>query len=207
MSTTPSKAPVRARPKPPAWLRIAIDYGALLAFIAAVVLRHGIDEVATIVLMVGSVLAVAIGWLIERRLAPLPLMSAIFSLVFGGLTLIFHDKNILKMKLTFFEGAMALAMVGGLALGRNPLKALLGDTVKLPDAAWRTLTIRYAGFFAVAAIANEIVWRNTSDVTWAWFKGGVGVAAVLFSVTQTPFLMKHMQTDAPDPVEPPDTGF
>jgi intracellular septation protein len=188
------------------WARIGVDYGALIAFGAAVVIRHGIDDVATIVLMVASVVAVAIGYALERRLAPLPLMSAIFSLVFGGLSLIFHDKSLLKMKLTFFEGGMAAAMLGGLALKRNPLKLLLGDAIKLPDDAWRTLTYRYAGFFAAAAIANEFVWRTQSDLTWVWFKGGVMAAAAVFSIAQTPFIMKYMAAEA-EPVEPPDTGF
>jgi intracellular septation protein len=204
---TAEPSPVPTKPKPSPWIRYAIDYGALGAFILTVVVRHGIDDVATIVLMATSVLAVIAGYVLERRLAPLPLVSAVFSVFFGGLTLIFHDKSFVKMKLTFMEGGLAAAMVAGLATGRNPLKALLGDSFRLSDQAWRVLTMRYAGFFALAAVANEFVWRNTSDTTWAWFKGGVGIAAVVFSITQTPFLMKHMQTDAPEPVEPPDTGF
>ena len=42
--------------------------------------------------------------------------------------------------------------------------------------------------------------------TWAWFKGGVALAAVLFSFAQTPLIMKHMQQPV-QPPEPPDTGF
>jgi intracellular septation protein len=188
-------------------VRMIVDYGALAAFIIAVLIRHGIDNVATIVLMVASVLAVAVGWVAERRLAPLPLISAIFSLVFGGLSLVFHEKQILKMKLTFFEGGLGIAMIVGMAMGKNPLKALLGDSVRLPDPAWRNLTWRYAGFFLAAAVANEIVRNTLSDVAWAWFKGGVAVAAVLFSFAQAPFLMKHMQAEGQGPAEPPDPGF
>lgn len=204
MTAEPSPK-VPAKPSP--WLRMAIDYGALGAFALTAVARHGIDDVAIIVLMVASVAAVALGYGLERRVAPLPLVSAVFSVVFGGLSLIFHDKSFVKMKLTFVEGGLAMALVAGLFLGRNPLKALLGESVRLPDAAWRTLTFRYAAFFACAAIANEFVWRNTSDGTWLTFKIGVGVAAVIFSITQTPFLMKHMLTDDAATAEPPDTGF
>ena len=204
---TPNPQPKTPAAAPPSWVRMGVDYGALIAFGLAVFIRHGIDNVATIVLMVASVLAVAVGYALERRLAPLPLMSALFSLVFGGLSLFFHDKAILKMKLTFFEGGLGVAMLVGLALGRNPLKALLGDAVRLPDAAWKTLTLRYAAFFLLAAVANEIVWRTQSDVTWVGFKFGVAGAAMIFSLTQAPFLMKHMHVETAEPVEPPDTGF
>ena len=200
--------------KTSAWVRIAVDYGALIAFIAALAIARTREsgqlafEHATIVLMVASVTAVILGLVLERRLAPLPLMSAVFSIVFGGLTLIFHDKSFVKMKLTFFEGTLAAAMLIGTAMGKNPLKALLGDSIALPEPAWRTLTIRYSLFFAAAAVANEIVWRNVNDVTWAWFKGGVALAAVVFAVSQTPFMMKHAQDPATvGPAEPPDPGF
>ena len=35
----------------------------------------------------------------------------------------------------------------------------MGEAMQLPDAAWRTLTLRYGAYFASAAILNEIV-RN-----------------------------------------------
>jgi intracellular septation protein len=166
--TKPKKAAGTAQ-----WIRMGVDYGALLAFIVAVIVRHGIDNVATITLMVASVLAVVVGYLIERRLAPLPLISAIFSLVFGGLSLLLKDKEILKMKLTFVEGGLGVGLLIGLAMKKNPLKALMGEAMQLPDPAWRTLTLRYAAFFLLTALANEIVRRVVSDLTWAWFKGGL----------------------------------
>jgi intracellular septation protein len=189
------------------WVRMGIDYGALLAFGVAAFIRHGIDDVATIVLMVASVVAVALGWILERRLAPLPVMAAVFSLVFGGLSLLVHDKRILKMKLTFFEGGMAAVMVVGLMMRKNPLKLLLGETFQMSDKAWRTLTLRYTGFFVAAAVANEIAWRNLGDLQWIWFKGAVLAAAVVFAIAQTPFMLKHHASEEAKAPEPPDTGF
>jgi intracellular septation protein len=203
---TPDRKPLIPETAVP-WVRLAIDYGALIAFGVAAFLRHGIDDVATIVLMVASVIAVALGWILERRLAPLPVMAAVFSLVFGGLSLLVHDKRILKMKLTFFEGGMGAVMLVGLAMRKNPLKLLLGETFRLSDEAWRTLTLRYTGFFFTAAVANEIAWRNMSDMGWIWFKGAVFAAAVVFSIAQTPFLLKHHAADEVKAPEPPDTGF
>jgi len=161
------------------------------------------------VLVIASAAAIVAGWAIERRLAPMPLLAGLAALVFGTLTLVLHDKSFVKMKLTFVDGVLALLLFGGLLAGRQPLKSVLGATLTLPDQAWRTLTIRYGLFFAVCAVANEVVWRTQSDARWAMFRLVLLGAALLFSLAQTPYLMKHMPTPAEEPVtpEPPDPGF
>ena len=119
------------------WVRTAVDYGAPIAF-AVTFFGFGRDMLlATGVLVAASVLALLVGWIVERRIAPLPLIAGIFALVFGGLTLIFHDPSFVKMKLTFQNAAFAAALLGGAALGKNPLKLLLGDSMRMDDTAWR----------------------------------------------------------------------
>jgi intracellular septation protein len=200
--------------KTAAWVRIAVDYAAPIAFVATLLLapRFKVAEpfqLATWVLVGGSAVALITGYVVERRIAPLPLFAGLAALVFGTLTLVFHDKSFVKMKLTFVDGALAAGLIGGLIAGRNPLKALLGDQIKIPDQAWRVLTIRYAIFFIACAAANEAVWRTQSDARWGMFRLLLLGAALLFSVAQTPFLMKHMQPpeEASGAAEPPDPGF
>ena len=190
------------------WVRTAVDYGAPIAF-AVTFFGFGRDMLlATGVLVAASVLALLVGWIVERRIAPLPLIAGIFALVFGGLTLIFHDPSFVKMKLTFQNAAFAAALLGGAALGKNPLKLLLGDSMRMDDAAWRVLTIRYGLYFVVVAIANEVVWRTQSDEFWVGFRIAVLPLAIAFSLTQVPFMMKHMQQpdDKAEAPEPPDPG-
>ena len=190
------------------WVRVGVDYGAPIAF-AVTFFGFGRDMLlATGVLVGASVLALVVGWLVERRIAPLPLIAGIFALVFGGLTLIFHDPSFVKMKLTFQNAAFAIALIGGVAFGKNPLKLLFGDNLKMDDAAWRTLTIRYAAYFVVIAVANEIVWRTQSNDFWVGFRIAVLPLAIVFSLTQVPFMMKHMQQpdDKATAPEPPDPG-
>ncbi|HWA60311.1 MAG TPA: septation protein IspZ [Caulobacteraceae bacterium] len=188
-------------------IRMAVDYAAPIAFVGALLVTRNF-QTATWVLVAGSFAALAIGFAVERRLAPLPLFAGLSALVFGGLTLIFHDPKFVKMKLTFIDSALAAGLIGGLMTGRNPLKSLLGDAFHLPDGAWRVLTIRYALFFAACAVANEAVWRTQSDARWGIFRLVLLGAALVFSFAQTPFLMKHgaFAEDAEAP-EPPDPGF
>ncbi|HZZ35841.1 MAG TPA: septation protein IspZ [Caulobacteraceae bacterium] len=189
------------------WVRIVVDYAAPIAFVATLLITHDFQR-ATWVLVGGCAVALAVGWLAERRLAILPLFAGLMALVFGTLTLIFHDPSFVKMKLTFVDTALAAGLIGGMALGKNPLKALLGEAFTLPDAAWRVLTIRYAVFFIACAGANEAVWRTQSNETWGIFRLILLGAAVGFSAIQAPFLLKHSAKPADaEPPDPPDPGF
>jgi intracellular septation protein len=191
-SKTPAKTPQAKRS---AWVRHAVDYGPLLAFFASFLVTRSITT-ATWVLVVASALALALGFAVERRLAPMPLIAGLGALVFGGLALVFHDPRLLKIKPTVLNVAYAGFLFGGLAFAKNPLKVLLGEAVHLPDAVWRILTIRYGFYFLVAAALNELVWRTQSDAVWVWFKfPGLAVLAIAFSLTQLPLMMKHMTKD------------
>jgi intracellular septation protein len=88
---------------------------------------------------------------VERRVALLPLFSGVMALVFGTLGLVFHSDVFVKVKVTVINGALAAFMIGGVLTGRAPLKVIMGEAIHMPDAAWRTLTLRYGGYFAFAA--------------------------------------------------------
>jgi intracellular septation protein len=195
---------------------MGVDYLAVVAFVGVIVVTHGKGfQLATWVLVVASAIALLTGWIVERRLAPLPLYSGLMALVFGTLTLIFHDSSFVKMKMTFVDASLAVAMFAGLFLGKNPLKALMGESLVLPDHAWKTLTFRYGLFFAGCALANEVIWRSfkhmyspaIADERWGIWRLVVIGLAFVFAISQTPFMMKNMeQPDAKAP-EPPDPGF
>ena len=189
------------------WVRITVDYLAPIAFVVVILTTHDF-QLATWVLVGGSAIALLVGWLAERRLAPMPLLAGGAALVFGTLTLVFDDPAFVKMKMTVINGLLAAAILGGLAIGKMPLKALMGSALELPDQAWRTLSIRYALFFLTVAGVNEWVWRTQTDERWGvWRLVALG-AALVFSVFQAPLLMKYMkQPEESTPPNPPDPGF
>jgi intracellular septation protein len=71
-------------------IRVAVDFGALVAFGVAYALTHDLLK-ATWAIVAGSAAALLVGAVVEKRLAPLPLVIGLFALVFGGLTLITGD--------------------------------------------------------------------------------------------------------------------
>lgn len=185
------------------WIRYGVDYAALVAF-AAVYFLGGRDFMkATAAIVIASVLALIVGGVVERRIAWLPLFVGGMAALFGGLSLFFHQPWILKIKPTVINLLLAGLLFGGLALKRNPLKLLLGDTLTLPETVWRTLTIRFGLLYVVLAAVNIVIWRTQSEATWVLFRTfGLEVMTVLFALAQVPMLMKYMDAgDLPPPPE------
>lgn len=211
-------------------IRQAVDFGALVAFMAAYAVNRfarGLDGQeallqATWVLIGASAIALIVGYVVERRLAPLPLLTGGFALIFGVLTLVFHDPNLLKIKLSIQNGLLAVVLLGSLPLGKYPFKYLLGEAIKITDRGWRGLTLRYGLFFLGVAVVNELV-RNPVVVTatlealnrppadpydvWMAFRGGLWMASAAFGVWQVFFIMKHMIKDEEPEAVSPDPGM
>ncbi|WP_334161606.1 inner membrane-spanning protein YciB [Phenylobacterium sp.] len=183
------------------WVRWFVDYSALAIFLVAFFLTGRDLTKATWALVAGSALALVVGIAVERRVAPFPAIAGGAALVFGGLTLVFDDPRFLKIKPTVMNGIFGLALLSGIALRKNPLKLILGDSLRMPDEIWRRLTIRYALMFLALAGLNEAVWRTQSDSVWVLFRfPGLSILMVLFTFSQLPLLMRYMKAeDLPPP--------
>jgi intracellular septation protein len=183
-------------------VRAIVDYGGLAVFAAGYLVTRDLVQ-ATWWLVAGSAVSLIIGFAVERRVAPMPLLAGGAALLFGALTLIFHNPAFIKAKPTVMNLLFAVLLTGGLLIGKNPLKMLLGESLRLSDQAWRSLTIRYSAFFAAMAVLNLVVWKTQSDAVWVAFRfPGLMILAILFSLTQVPFMMKHMregEAEAPPP--------
>lgn len=177
--------------------KLLVDFGPLLAFFVA----YGLSGImaATAAVMAAGVAALLAGWIVEKRLAPVPLLTTLLLLVFGGLTLWLADETFIKMKPTIINLLFAALLLGGLAVDRILLRHVLGAAFALTDAGWRLLTVRWAVFFAAMAGLNELVWRTQSTDLWVSFKvfGLIGLT-VVFSIAQMPFLRRHAPTPTGD---------
>ena len=170
--------------------RFALDLGPLFVFFIAY--RFLGLYSATAVFMVAVLIALALDYVFERKFSPVPIMTAVLVMIFGGLTLYLQNDIFIKMKPTALYSLFGLTLLGGLYFNRLFLKYLLSLGFDMPDAAWRTLTLRYGIFFLVMACANEIVWRNFPTDIWVDFKVWGAIPLIfLFSITQAPFLMRH----------------
>ena len=172
----------------PRWLKPAVDYGPLAVFFVAYV-GFGLMA-ATAALIAASLAALLAAWMFERRVPPIPLVTAAFVVVLGGLTLWLQNETFIKMKPTIVQALFALVLSGSVALRRPILKPLLGPMMPpISDDAWRQFTLRYALFFVAMAALNELVWRTQSTDVWVTFKVfGLSGLTFLFILSQIPFV-------------------
>ncbi|HXD14411.1 MAG TPA: septation protein A [Xanthobacteraceae bacterium] len=171
-------------------LKLVFDLGPLVLFFAANS-RFGIFT-ATATFMVAVVAALAASYALTRTLPIMPVVTAIIVLVFGGLTLALHNDLFIKIKPTIIYVLFGAVLVGGLLFNKPLLGVVFDSLFHLTAEGWRKLTWRWAIFFFLLAVLNEIVWRNSSTDTWVTFKAfGVVPLTFLFGALQYPLLKKY----------------
>jgi intracellular septation protein len=170
-------------------LKLALDLGPLLLFVAAIA-RFDI-YIATATFMVAIVIALLVSYVMTRRWPIMPVVTAVIVLIFGGLTLFLHDDTFIKVKPTIIYALFGSVLLGGLIFDKPLLEAVLDSSFHLTEEGWRKLTLRWAGFFFALAVLNEVVWRTQSTQFWGNFKLAAMGLTFVFAALQYPLLLKH----------------
>ncbi|TDX65806.1 intracellular septation protein [Methylosinus sp. sav-2] len=200
--TQETAAPAKRRLHP--GLKFALEMGPLVLFFI-VNQKFGIFQ-ATAALMVAVVATLAVSYSITRHLPTMPMVTAVFVLVFGSLTFFLQDENFIKLKVTILYALFGSALLGALWFDKLLLPAVFESAFRLDDAGWRKLTWRWAFFFFFLALLNEFVRRSVATDVWVNFKVfGILPLTLLFAFAQIPLMMRHEQKE--DAGEEPDSHF
>ncbi|OIQ97156.1 putative intracellular septation protein A [mine drainage metagenome] len=187
--SAPSSRPV------PSWVKPVTDFAPLALFFLVFKL-HGLLP-ATTALIAATLAALALNYVYTRKLALVPLATAVIVTVFGGLTLWLHDDAFIKMKPTIIYGLFAAVLAGGLALKKPLLAAVMGEALPLDEMGWRRLTVRFVAFFLAMAVANEIIRRLLTTEQWVlWKVPGSLIVTFLFMLMQTGLIRRHRLPEA-----------
>ncbi|MDP6739253.1 MAG: septation protein A [Planctomycetota bacterium] len=163
--------------------KLLIEFGPLVTFFLAQ--RYKDIYWATGVFMVAISISVLASRRIEHRWPVVPLVTAVFVLVMGGLTLWLQDATFIMMKPTIVNLLFAAILLGGLAWKRLFLKTVFAEAFDLEDEGWSRLTLRFGLFFVFLAGVNEIVWRTQSEDVWTSFKVfGIAPLTIVFMLLQ-----------------------
>ncbi|MBX7199822.1 MAG: septation protein A [Rhodospirillaceae bacterium] len=183
-------------------LKLALELGPLAIFFAVNASR-GIFA-GTAAFMGATVLALGVSYVIHRTVPIMPLVTAVFVLVFGGLTLYLANDLFIKIKPTLVNLTFAGILIFGLLTRRIFLKLILEAVVQLTERGWLVLTRAWIGFLLFLAAANEVVWRNASTEFWIAFKAfGVMPMTMLFSVVSLIPVMQRYAIPTPDQGDDP----
>jgi intracellular septation protein len=175
-------------------VKFILELGPLALFFI-VYSRVGIFA-ATGILMGTVLVTLGVSYALLKRIPIMPLVTAVIVVIFGSLTLIFHDETLIKIKPTALYILFGAALFVGLWLNKPLLKILFDGALHVTDEGWRKLTWRWAFFFLGLAVLNEIVWRTQTTDLWVKLKTfGFLPLTLLFALAQTPLIMKYEDKD------------
>jgi intracellular septation protein len=185
----------------PSGVKLLIDFGPLVAFFATYYVAGRYQPNAGIywatgVLMVATVAALAASRLLLGRFSIPPLVTAALVVVFGGLTIWLHDPRFVMMKPTIINLIFAGVLGFGLITQRPLLQLVMGEALKLTEAGWHKLSVRWFAFFIAMAALNEAVWRSFSEQAWVTFKVWcILPLTFLFAIAQVGLIKRYEAKD------------
>tara|TARA_B100000686_G_scaffold297276_1_gene329439 strand:+ start:1515 stop:2096 length:582 start_codon:yes stop_codon:yes gene_type:complete len=175
------------------FLKFATDFGPLLIFFFFYYNSDKNLKVAIPPFIIATIIALAIVWMIEKKIPMIPLVGGILITFFGGLTIYFDNPVFIYIKPTIINILFGFALLFGKYFTKEPvLKKMLGKSIKLTNEGWHILNERWMFFFFSIAILNELVWRTQSEEFWVNFKvWGLLPITFVFTALQISIITKY----------------
>ena len=175
------------------FLKFLTDFGPLVIFFYYYYDSGKDLKVAIPPLIVATIIALIIVWLLERKIPKIPLLGGLLITIFGGLTIYFNNPIFIYIKPTIINILFGLALIFGKFFSQEPvLKKLMGKSIALTNEGWEILNKRWIYFFFGLAILNELVWRTQSEEFWVNFKvWGLLPITFIFTAFQIGLINKY----------------
>jgi len=192
-----------------------IDLGPILVFVVTYNVLHRLEAtkenaiyIATGVFIVSVLAAIAWCKLQRGKIPPILIVTGILVTAFGGLTILLRDPAIIQIKFTVTFLFYAAAILVSLAIRQNVWKLFFRHVFNLPDRIWNILALRWAAFYVLVAIVNEVL-RYNYNAANGNFDVWLNVRTVLtypaflaFAALNTPIVLKHHRDEeAEQPAE------
>lgn len=127
-------------------------------------------------------------------------LSLFLFVVFGGLTIYFHDEIFIKWKPTMIYWCFAVGLLAARYWFKNNLiRKAMGSQLTLPDDVWEKLNLSWTAFFAALGFINlfvAFVLFKSDTASWVSFKAfGTTGLTFAFIIVQTIYLAKYMKDE------------
>ena len=151
---------------------------------------------ATLVLMASSIVVYGGLFLKNRQLEKNHAITLVAVILFGGMTLFFHDEAFLKWKTPIVNWIFAVAFLASQFIGEKTLlERMIGHTLTLPKSIWLKMNISWVIFFTLLGAANLFVAFTFHEI-WVDFKVfGSLILTFLFVIGQFLVISKHIQAE------------
>jgi intracellular septation protein len=174
-------------------MQLLFDFFPVIAFFVTYKVTGNLFA-ATAVIIVAVIAQTAWQWFRHRKVSQMALISGVLVLIFGGLTLLIHDKVFIQWKVTVVNWLFAVAFLASRCFGDKLLiERLMGENVQLERPLWQTLNWAWIGYFTVLGALNLYIAYNFSEEAWVNFKmfGMLGLT-VVFALAQAFWLTSKM---------------
>ncbi len=151
---------------------------------------------ATMFLMAASVIVYGGMFLKNKHLEKSQLITLGAVMLFGGMTLTFHDETFLKWKAPIVNWIFAMAFLGSQFIGEKPLvQRMMGHAITLPDEIWMKMNLSWVVFFILLGAANLFVAFTFHEI-WVDFKVfGSLILTFLFVIIQFAAISRHVKVE------------
>jgi intracellular septation protein len=155
---------------------------------------------ATVVVIIATVLQIVYLKVRGQKVDAMLWVTAAIIVIMGSATIYFHDENFIKWKPTILYWVMAVMLAfTQLVLGKNMMRQVMEQQIKLPDPVWGRLGLAWIVFFAIIGAINlvvaYIIYPGNLDA-WVNFKVyGITALFFVFILGQSFMLGKYMEEE------------
>lgn len=153
---------------------------------------------ATVVGIAVSALQFAFTAIIQRRIDKKQLITLVVFVLFGGMTLYFHNPIFIKWKPSIVFWIFGIVLLLSHFIGKKPimrrmLESVMDGKAILPDYVWGRLNMAWMFFFFLLGTINIFVAYSCTTETWVNFKlYGILGLLFFFSFLQAVYLSRYL---------------
>lgn len=151
-------------------------------------------------LMITSTIALAITWLLYKKIEKVALFGFFMVIGFGALTLLFKSDLFIKWKVTIVYLVFAAILIGSQLFFKDPaIKKLLGKELNVDNTIWKKVNLIWALFFILCGAINLYIAYQFSQATWVNFKTFMlPCVTLIFTLASGFYLYKNHQPTPED---------
>ncbi len=194
-------------------LKFLYDFLPIIIFFATYKFTGNDIYAATTAAIIATLIHTAIQWFMHKKLENQHIINLVVILLFGGMTLLFHDDMFIKWKVTVINWLFGLVLLGSQFIGeKNIIQRQLDHAISLPDKIWIRLNMMWVVFFLFSGLINIYVAffygldlpAEVRQEFWVDFKlyGMLGLTFA-FMIFQIFYLQRHI---IHEPVEDEETS-
>ncbi|MEI7288875.1 septation protein A [Dickeya dadantii] len=153
--------------------------------------------VASGALIAATAAALLLSWFIYRKIEKMMLLTFLMVAVFGTLTLVFHNDQFIKWKVTIIYTLFAVALLfSQFVMKKTLIQRMLGKELSLPEMVWAKLNISWAIFFLLCGLANIYIAFWLPQSVWVDFKVfGLTGLTLVFTLLCGVYIYRHLPAE------------